>query len=207
MRPAPGPAEGDGPASAGGAKRAVRARALAARDALPPDARAALSERVCTRALALPELAGATTVMLFASFRTEVDTGPLIRACLARGAVVALPRIAGPRLLEAVRVADPVRDLEPGTWGIPEPRAGLPVADPGIIDLAFVPGAAFSAAGGRCGYGGGFYDAFLPRLRRGTPLVGLAFETQVLDDVPCEPHDLAVDVVVTEARVIRCRIA
>lgn len=192
---------------AGHAKRALRERAVAARDALAADARAERSERACARALALPELADAGTVMLFASFRSEIDTAPLIRGCLARGIAVALPRIAGPRLLEAAAVADPERDLAPGTWDIPEPRAGSSTVDPGLIDLVFVPGTAFSASGGRCGYGGGFYDAFLPRLRPDTPLVGLAFEAQMVDDVPCEPHDLTVDTVVTEARVIRCRAA
>jgi len=207
VRPALDPAHDAQTTPARRAKRALRERALTARDALAPDARGTLSERICTRALALPELAGAATVMLFASFRSEVDTAPLIRACLARGVAVALPRIAGPRLLETVTVADTARDLVPGTWDIPEPRAGLPPVDPRLIDLVFVPGAAFSAAGGRCGYGGGFYDALLPRLRPGTPLVGLAFEAQMVADVPCEPHDLTVDAVVTEARVIRCRAA
>ncbi len=185
------------------AKRALRKRVLAARDALAPDARAAFSERICARALALPELAAAATVMLFASFHSEVDTDPLARACLARGSAVALPRLAGPRLLEAVRVTDLGADLAPGAWGIREPRAGLPVVGAGTIDLVFVPGAVFAPDGARCGYGGGFYDAFLPGLRPGTPRVGLAFEVQVVDAVPREPHDLTVDLIVTEERVIR----
>jgi 5-formyltetrahydrofolate cyclo-ligase len=185
-------------------KRAARERALAARDALAPAARTAFSARICARAAALPELARARTVMLFASFRSEVDTGPLIDECRARGIVLALPRVAGPRLLEAVLVSDPAVDLTPGTWGIPEPRAGCALADPRSIDVVFLPGAAFSPAGARCGYGGGFYDTFLPRLVAETPRVALAFEAQVLDNVPCEAHDLTVDAIVTEERVIRC---
>ncbi|HOT23974.1 MAG TPA: 5-formyltetrahydrofolate cyclo-ligase [Thermoleophilia bacterium] len=195
----------DRPATAARAKRAARARAVAARDALAHADRARLSARICARAAALPELVSASTVMLFASFRSEVDTGPLIGACLARGSAVALPRIAGPRLLEAHLVSDPSSDLVPGTWAIPEPRPDLPAVDPARIDAIVVPGAAFSARGARCGYGGGFYDAFLARLADGTPRIGLAFEVQVLDEVPCETHDLAVDAVVTEERVIRTR--
>jgi 5-formyltetrahydrofolate cyclo-ligase len=198
----------DGPAAPERhAKRAARERALAARDALAPAARATFSERICARAAALPELARARTVMLFASFRSEVDTGPLVDACRARGIAVVMPRVAGPRLLEAVLVDDPAVDLAPGAWGIPEPRPGCALADPGSIDVVFLPGAAFSPAGARCGYGGGFYDTFLPSLAPGTPRIALAFEVQVLDDVPCEAHDLTVDAIVTEERVLRCGAA
>ncbi len=184
------------------AKRAARERALAARDALAPAERARLSTLVCARAAALPELRGARSILLFASFRSEVDTRPLLDALLARGSAVALPRVVGPRLLEARHVTDPDADLEPGAWGIPEPREGLPAVPPRRIDAVVVPGAAFSLAGARCGYGGGFYDAYLPRLAPGTPRIALAFEAQVVDELPCEPHDLRVDAIVTEARVI-----
>src|SRR5674476_1014549 len=61
------------------------------------------------------------------------------------------------------------------------------------------------AAGRRCGYGGGFYDTYLPRTRPGIPWVALAFEAQLVDELACEPHDLAVGAVVTEARIIRTR--
>jgi len=185
------------------AKRATRERALAARDALAPAERARLSALVCARAADLPELRRAGCVLLFASFRSEVGTRPLQDALLARGAAVALPRVVGPRLLEARLVADPDTDLEPGAWGIPEPREGLPAVPPGRIGAVVIPGAAFSVAGARCGYGGGFYDTYLPTLRPGTPRVALAFEAQLVDELPCAPHDLRVDTIVTEARVIR----
>jgi 5-formyltetrahydrofolate cyclo-ligase len=185
------------------AKRAARGRALAARDALAPAGRARLSALVCARAAALPELRGARSILLFASFRSEVDTRTLLDALLARGAAIALPRIIGPHLLEARHVTDPDTDLEPGVWGIPEPREGLPAVPPRRIDAVVVPGAAFSVAGARCGYGGGFYDAYLPKLRPGTPRIALAFEVQVVAELPSEPHDLRVDVIATESRVIR----
>jgi len=184
-------------------KRVARERALARRDALPPAERVRRSARICARAAALPELHKAATLLLFASFRSEVDTGPLLRWAAGRGAVVALPRVCGPRAIEAVRVADPAADLVPGHWGIPEPRVGLPVVSPGRIEAVVVPGAAFCADGARCGYGGGFYDVYLPRLTPGTPRVALAFEAQIADELPSEPHDIGVDVIVTEERVIR----
>ena len=101
-------------------------------------------------------------------------------------------------------MGDPAADLESGSYGIPEPRPGLPPASPESIDLIVVPGSAFGRSGDRMGYGGGFYDAFLPRLRADTPRIALAFELQLVDDVPQEDHDLRIDVVVTERGALRC---
>lgn len=189
--------------SSSGAKRAARALALAARDALPASERARLSAAVCVRAADLPELRAARALALFAAFRSEVDTGPLIAWALDARKTVGLPRVVGARAMTMVRVEVPADDLVPGAWGIPEPRVGLPVLEPGLFDAVVVPGAAFALDGARCGYGGGFYDAYLPRLAPGTPRVALAFEVQVVAGLPCEPHDLRVDAIVTERRVIR----
>ena len=188
-----------------GAKLASRRRALAARDALPDAERARLSVAICARAAALPELTAAATIMLFAAFRSEVDTGCLLSWALERGKTVCFPRVLGPRRMAAYRVTDPATDLVPGTWGIPEPRVGLEEVPADLMDVVVVPGAAFDAAGRRCGYGGGYYDTYLPRTRAGVPRVALAFEAQLVDELPCEPHDLTVGAVVTEARLIRTR--
>ncbi len=185
------------------AKIEMRRRALAARDALPGAERARLSARVCARAAALPELDRATTLMLYASFRSEVETTTLLSWALKAGKIVCAPRVLSPRLMAAYRIADPAADLLPGAWGIPEPREGLEEVPPERMDVVVVPGAAFDAAGGRCGYGGGFYDSYLPRTRAGIPWVALAFEVQLVDELPCESHDLACGIVVTEARTIR----
>jgi 5-formyltetrahydrofolate cyclo-ligase len=151
----------------------------------------------------MPELEAAGTLLLFGSFRSEVDTLSLIEWALARDHVVCLPRVLAPQVMAAYRIQDVVSDLEPGAWGIPEPRAGLLEVPPEAIDAVVVPGAAFDIECRRCGYGGGFYDTYLPRTRKGVPRVALAFEAQIVDAVACEPHDLAVDAVVTELRVIR----
>ena len=195
---------GSGP-EVSSAKLELRRRALAARDALPGAERARLSVAVCARAAALPELEAAATIMLFAAFRSEVDTEPLISWALARGTAVCLPRVLGPRRMAAYRIADPEVDLVPGAWGIPEPRDGLKEVPPERMDAVVVPGAAFDAAGRRSGYGGGFYDSYLPHTRPGIPWVALAFEAQLVDEVSCDLHDLACGLLVTEARVIRTR--
>jgi 5-formyltetrahydrofolate cyclo-ligase len=187
----------------GGAKRELRRRVLTARDALPAAERAQLSVAVCARAAGLPELAAASTLLFFASFRSEVDTAQLIAWALEHGKTACLPRVLGPQTLTACRIQSPALDLVPGAWGIPEPRQGLDEVPPEALDAVIVPGSAFDAAGRRCGYGGGFYDSYLPQTRPGTPWVALAFEAQLVDELPCEAHDLAVTAIVTEKRVIR----
>jgi 5-formyltetrahydrofolate cyclo-ligase len=184
-------------------KQEARRRALDARDALPEDERERLADAVRARALELPELAAAGTVMLFASFGTELDTLPVADRVLAAGKRLCLPRILGPRFMAAYQVSDLEADLVPGKWDIPEPREGLPEVPPEEMDFVFVPGSAFDEEGGRCGYGGGFYDNFLPLTRPGTPWVALAFEAQLVPRIACEAHDLPVTAIVTERRVIR----
>ena len=197
-------AQTDPGADAGGLDKAqARSCALDARGALSGAERERLAEAVRARALELPELAAAGTVMLFASFRTELDTTPIAEWVVRAGKTLCLPRILAPRLMKAYRVTDLAADLAPGKWDIPEPREELPEVSPETIDLVFVPGSAFDEQGRRCGYGGGFYDNFLPLTRSGTPWVALAFEVQLVPLICCEPHDLPVTAIVTERRVIR----
>ncbi len=198
---------GDGDAVA--AKRALRDLVLGRRDALAGAQRLAAGEALRARLTALPVVAAAGTILCFASFRSEVDTTPLIAWWLARDTVVALPRIVGAHHMEAFAVTDPRRDLIAGRWDIPEPRPGLPLVEPATIDVVIVPGSAFDRAGGRLGYGGGFYDTFLARLRPDARRIGIGFDLQVVEHVPREPHDLCVDVIVTETRAIEtaCRPA
>lgn len=184
-------------------KDAARRRALEARGALPGAERERLARAVRARALELPELAAAGTVMLFASFRTELDTMPVAEWVLRAGKILCLPRILGPRRMAAYRVTDLAADLAPGKWDIPEPREGSAEVSPKTIDLVFVPGSSFDVEGRRCGYGGGFYDTYLPLTRPGTSWVALAFEAQLVPRIECEAHDLPVTAIVTERRVIR----
>jgi 5-formyltetrahydrofolate cyclo-ligase len=189
----------------GDGKQALRAQVLAARDKLAPEQRRSKSAAICRRLIALPELAGSGAVLCFASFRSEADTAAIIAWCLERRRVVALPLVTGRHEMEAFRVTDPSVDLVEGFRGIPEPRAGLDAVAPQDIATAIVPGAAFDPDGGRIGYGGGFYDTYLPRLAPDVPRIAPAFDLQIVDQVPRDAHDLAVDVVVTETRVLRPR--
>jgi 5-formyltetrahydrofolate cyclo-ligase len=183
------------------AKRALRREVVARRDAVPPEERAARSVGIVDRLLALPEVRAARTGMAFWSFGSEVETAPLIDRWCAQGVRVALPRIAGDAI-EAVayRPGDPVRETR---FGAMEPSEGDVVA-PQEIDVVVVPGVAFDRAGRRVGYGGGFYDRFLPRTGPGALVVAVAFSLQVVGEVPQGGGDRGVDAIVTEDEVIRC---
>ena len=184
-------------------KEDVRRDALARRDHLTPAERTQLGAAARRRFLRLAAVRRARTLFCFVSFRTEIDTLPILRWALRRGLVTAVPQVLGPRRMAAVRITD-LSDLQPGHWDIPEPRPGLPLVDPRGIDVAVLPGAAFDPQGGRVGYGGGFYDTFLRELGPDATRVALAFDDQVVGCVPCEAHDLPAHLIVTERRVLHC---
>jgi 5-formyltetrahydrofolate cyclo-ligase len=189
------------------AKLALRRQALAARDRLSADVRAAASAAIAGRIAALPSFAAARTVLLTLAFRSEWDTLPLVRAALAAGKTVAVPRVnAGTRMLELHAIADPARDVAPGHQGIPEPLPHCPRVAPDAVDWVLVPGVTFDRAGRRLGYGGGYYDRLLAGCGPAVT-VGVCFEALVLKDMPLTAHDLPVDHVVTEVRgVVACRL-
>ncbi len=141
------------------------------------------------------------TVMAYASFGSELQTGEFVRHVLDQGKILPLPKVNRQReLLEIYRVRDPVQDLRVGTWGIREPRPDRCARmEPHIIDFVLVPGLAFDRRGRRLGYGGGFYDKLLAdSLSPCAWLVAGAFESQMVEKVPVDEHDMPMDVVVTE---------
>ena len=181
------------------AKRQIRRRVLAIRDAVPPDRRASTAERIADRFLGLPEVEAAETVMLYWSFGSEVPTADLIQRLHQRGATVVLPRIEGSELVP-VRFA-PGDPTAPTSFGAHEPVGGTTIA-PGELDLVAVPGVAFDRDGRRIGYGAGYYDRLLPATR--ATAVGVAFDLQVLDEaLPAGGGDVEVDLIVTESATIR----
>lgn len=186
------------------AKAVARRAALVRRSALGTDRRTTGGAAIRRRLAELPWVSRARTMLAYAAFGDEVDLDPLLEAHIARGVGVFLPWIAArrPPTLEISRVTD-LAALVPGAMGIREPDPAR--RRPGRVDrldVVVAPGVAFDHRGGRIGYGGGFYDRLLPRLRPGTPVVAVAFDTQVVDDVPVGPQDLPVHVIVTETRAI-----
>ncbi|HWJ03001.1 MAG TPA: 5-formyltetrahydrofolate cyclo-ligase, partial [Verrucomicrobiae bacterium] len=141
----------------------------------------------------------------YLDFRGEVETTQLVLDALAMGKRVIVPVCNPDKTITPKEIRNLTEDLESGTWGIREARVECPEIDPAEIDLVLVPGVGFDQQGNRLGYGAGYYDRFIPRLRQNVPLVALAFEAQILPDITPDPHDHPMDLVVTEERIIHCR--
>lgn len=185
------------------AKRSLRERVLAIRDALPADVRDAASRAIAARLDALPVLRAAHTLLVTLPFGSEWDAFLLAQAVLASGRRLVAPRVQpGARSLALHVVDDLARDVAPGWRGIPEPRATCPPLVPDKVDAAVLPGVAFDAAGGRLGYGGGYFDRLLPLLRADAVLVAAAFDEQVVAEVPMARYDRRVPLIVTPTRMI-----
>ncbi len=183
-------------------KRALRRRVRAVRDALSSEERARRSEAVATNLFALPEVSGASTVMAFWSFGSEIDTQPIIRRLADEGRRVALPRVERHQMLAVTyRPGDPVTEA---SFGAMEPTDGE-VVPPEALDVVIAPGLAFDRLGYRVGYGGGFYDRLLRRTRPDAVKVGVCFAVQVVDEVPHRRGDWHVDLVVTDEGAFRRR--
>lgn len=165
------------------------------RDALTDAERAAANAVIAEKADAAIAERNGRVVALYAAKGTEVSTAKLDAALRGRGVRVVYPRVtAGERALAFV--ATNVEALVLGTYGLREPAASLPVEPLDAIDLFVIPGIAFDRTGGRLGWGRGYYDATLAAAR-GVRL-GLAFECQMVDEVTHEPHDIPMNLIVTE---------
>jgi len=146
----------------------------------------------------LTEFQQAQTVMLFLNFRDEVETMAIAAAVLEGKKRLVLPRCAPHGILLPIEVRDLIQDIEPGTYGIREPKLTLGVVEPSEIDLVIVPGAGFDLQGNRLGYGGGYYDRFFMLLKPKTPRVALGFECQVMPQIPVGKHDAKMTMLITE---------
>jgi 5-formyltetrahydrofolate cyclo-ligase len=184
-------------------KTSLRKQAAQARDGLSQDERRTKSREIENRLFGLPELAASSTIMFFASFRSEVETVPMIRRALAEGKRVVLPKVKG-RDLALFEIRDFDRDVSAGAWGILEPHENEPAALD-AVDLMVLPGLAFDERGNRLGYGAGFYDKLLVSFTKTT--VALAFEAQIVPEVPAARHDVPVKKIVTEKRIITAQRA
>lgn len=179
-------------------KRTMR-RAVEARRRELPD-KDLLSRRILTRATERAEFQAAQTVLLYVSARSEVRTCPFLLDVLASGKRVVVPYCL-PDRLQLFRL-DRFEELSPGTWDILEPNSQVRTADReltiGAVDFVFVPGVAFDRRGGRLGHGKAYFDRLLQDARRDATLAALAFECQLVDEVPMEAHDVWMDLVITE---------
>lgn len=182
-------------------RRAIRAR----RDSLDESERVFLSAGIVRRALTLQEYRQAKTVMLYCTHGSEVRTESLVDRAIADGKQVVMPKVSDITACRMRVYGIRSRDaLIPGAYGILEPDETYcsPIAS-SEVDIVFVPGVVFDTDGHRIGHGKGYFDRWMAALPAGR-LVGLAYDFQVLERVPCEEHDIAVGTIVTDKRIIQC---
>ncbi len=177
-------------------KRALRARCIALRDGMAADARADAAARVAKIGLGFADVAPRAVVSAYAAMGSEIDAFPLLTLLSPAVCRVCLPVITplgNPLIFRAWATGDV---LVPRKWGIREPADAAALVEP---DVLLVPLLAFDAGGARLGYGGGYYDRTIAKLRAMKPVVaiGLAYDEQEIAAVPVEAHDQRLDWVLT----------
>ena len=142
--------------------------------------------------------------LLYLNYGGEVPSRTILKRCLEQNKIVVLPRFHKEKYrVTPMKVDDLEADVKAGPRGIPEPDPNkckmVPVDR---LDIAIIPGVAFDEKGARIGSGFGYYDRLIPKLPITTRKVALAFEDQIVQQVPMQSHDKHVDIVITDKRVI-----
>jgi len=164
----------------------------------PADEVASVSRTICEKLLAMDVFQKAQCIGAYLSLPTEIQTSELIHAAWEQGATVCVPYYIPEKRYYGMSRLDPAAPLREHKWNVREPENPEPM-DPGLIDLILVPAMAFDLNGVRLGHGGGHYDRLLPQVK-GYRL-GLAFQDQIVDSLPREPHDACVQAVLTEQKL------
>lgn len=165
------------------------------------------SSAIMRRLMDTEEFKASKTIMCYMDFKNEVKTVDFMKLCLMLRKRVAVPLVqkieGGRKELIACEVRDLDSELEPGTYGILEPRKdAVREVPPDEIDLVVVPGVVFDLKKNRIGYGAGYYDRFLKKTRNDCSRIAVAFDIQIVDEVPVEGHDEQMGMIITESRII-----
>ena len=141
----------------------------------------------------------AHSILFFAPTADEVNIWPLLEEALSEGRTVALPRFESPKAgYRACRVESLAQEINAGKFDIREPSSSCAEVALNRLDLILVPGVGFDLHGRRLGRGKGFYDQMLAAVRGTT--CGVAFEQQIVREVPVEPHDIYLNCILTPTR-------
>ncbi|MGM9567544.1 MAG: 5-formyltetrahydrofolate cyclo-ligase [Clostridia bacterium] len=177
-------------------KKETRKKLLSLRGALKCQDVEEKSAAVCRR---LKEFSGLSHVMVYLATGNECNLSSYISYLMEEHCSVYVPVCTGKGIMEASLLVDPENDLEEGTFGILAPKKETRrFVDPEVLDAVIVPGVGFDKNGARLGFGGGFYDRYLPRTREECQKIAVCYELQLLENVYPEPHDFPMDFIITE---------
>lgn len=184
-------------------KSSIRKKILKKRDKISRDIKTIKDLSIKQRLFSLHEFMNAKIIFFYASFKSEVETLAMIKETLEMEKRIVLPKVRREgRGVKLYEIKD-INELSPGHMGIPEPSSpkgySLSLEE---VDLVVIPGVAFDYSGNRLGYGGGFYDMLLADRQKKIPIIALAYEEQLIDKIPSEPHDIKIDMILTDKRVI-----
>ena len=180
-------------------KKLLRTRFLALRANIPPEQKAALDAALCREIAAHPTFLACDTMLCFSPVRDEPNFAALYQLARERGIKTAFPRCVGTQMSFHLIASDTA--LEVGRFGIPTPPKDAPLATCSTRSLCLVPALAATKNGLRLGYGGGFYDRYLPGFP-GTTLLPI-YSALLCDALPCEETDQTVDFILTEKGELR----
>ena len=157
---------------------------------------------IAERLFSEEHIKNADIILIFASFGSETDTWGISQKFLSMGKTLAFPR-SGDNGIMTFHIVESLSQLVEGRYGICEPDNYLP--QPVVTDntVCVVPGLAFTPDGGRLGYGGGYYDRFLA-VNKNVYRLAVAYDDMIVDELPLSSHDLKVDSIVTEERMVLC---
>jgi 5-formyltetrahydrofolate cyclo-ligase len=185
-------------------KPALRAAALSRRNSLSPAQALTLSQSIQRRALRFPRYTEARSAALYSPIQNEVGTGEICEHALKHGKSVFYPRLGKADAIELVEVKS-LSELRRGRFGVFEPTGGKILSEQEVGSLiVFVPGVAFDMNGKRLGRGMGWYDRLLRRISANATAVALAYDFQIVGELPSDPWDQKVHYIITESRVIDC---
>ena len=152
----------------------------------------------------LSEFSSSHSILFYVSYDNEVFTHQMIKDSLSLGKHVIVPYVDMEKKQLNLSKLYHWQDLSLGTYGILEPKQEyIHQVSVGDVDLIIVPGIVFDCMGQRIGHGLGYYDRLLQKGIR-TLKIGLAFELQLVENIPAEKHDMRVDAIITEKRLICC---
>jgi len=187
-------------------KRALKHEIFEKRKALSKEDVKEKSRKIKENLFSLEEFKKAKNIMFYVSFKNEVGTHEMLKELIAKKEkTIIVPYVLENYPILQLSELKNFDWLESKTFGVLEPRElYIREFNHEKVDLVIVPGIAFDKKGYRIGYGHGYYDRFLKILKKDVKKIGLAFEIQVVDEIPEEEHDVPVDIVVTEKRVLKC---
>ena len=182
-------------------KNELRKKFLALRNAQDSATLEKSSEIIIKNLYETEEYKKAQTIMVYVSYRGEVETHTLIKTALKDGKCVCVPLCNSKNCSMTAREITSFSELKNGAYGILEPADDSPTIDKAGIDFVIVPGCAFSKSGHRIGYGKGYYDRFLKDTSAFK--CGLSYDFSFADELPYEETDIPLDMIITETRVHR----